>query len=185
MLAERSLHELNMESVAKAAGVGKPVLYTAFRTRTELVTALFAREYQHGLAQVRVAMPDDVSVIDPTYAYTAIVSAYIRAVLENPTRWALILTVPDTAPRAYRAAVRTARSQVVIEAQELVRAGSALDPRLADLDVGLLGHTMLSFAEMLGRLAVVDPDRYPRERLERYATEAMRLFTGLAPLATT
>ena len=30
----------------------------------------------------------------------------------------------------------------------------------------LLGHTMLSFAEMLGRLAVNDPETYPRERLE-------------------
>ena len=33
----------------------------------------------------------------------------------------------------------------------------------------LLGHTMLSFAEMLGRLAVNDPETYPRERLEEFA----------------
>jgi hypothetical protein len=44
---------------------------------------------------------------------------------------------------------------------------------LADLDPVLLGHTMLSFAEMLGRLAVNDPQAYPRERLESYVLGAM------------
>ena len=39
VLADCPLHELSMEAVAEAAGVGKPVLYTAFRTRTELVNA--------------------------------------------------------------------------------------------------------------------------------------------------
>jgi hypothetical protein len=34
---------------------------------------------------------------------------------------------------------------------------------------------MLSFAEMLGRLAVNDPDTYPRERLEEFARAALSL----------
>jgi hypothetical protein len=34
---------------------------------------------------------------------------------------------------------------------------------------------MLSFAEMLGRLAINDPETYPRERLEEFATAAMRI----------
>ena len=32
--------------MAEAAGVGKPVIYTAFRTRTELVSALLRREHE-------------------------------------------------------------------------------------------------------------------------------------------
>ena len=35
---------------------------------------------------------------------------------------------------------------------------------------------MLSFAEMLGRLAITDPETYPRERLEQFATDAMALL---------
>ena len=50
---------------------------------------------------------------------------------------------------------------------------AALEPRLADLDPVLLGHTMLSFAEMLGPLAVNDPGTYPRERLEAFAAAAL------------
>jgi hypothetical protein len=37
---------------------------------------------------------------------------------------------------------------------------------------------MLSFAEMLGRLAVNDPHTYPRERLEAYAIRVMELVRG-------
>ncbi len=172
------LHELSMEAVADAAGVGKPVLYTVFRTRTELVAALLRREHQSGIEQVRAAMPDDLTVRGPTGAYAATVSAFLRVVLENPTRWRLILTMPDSAPREYRDALRLARSSILAQAEELAKAGIALTPQLTELDPVLLGHTMLSFAEMLGRLAVNDPDSYPRERLEDYARAAMALMGG-------
>lgn len=57
VLAGSQLHELNMEAVAEAAGVGKPVLYTAFSTRTELVSALLDREQRRALDQMLTAMP--------------------------------------------------------------------------------------------------------------------------------
>jgi AcrR family transcriptional regulator len=167
------LHELSMEAVAEAAGVGKPVLYTVFRTRAELVSALLRREHQSGLEQVLAGMPDDLTAPGPTGAYAATVSAFLRVVLENPARWRLILTVPDSAPREYRDDLRRARSAILAQAEQLAKAGIALDPRLADLDPVLLGHTMLSFAEMLGRLAVNDPETYPRERLEEFVAAAM------------
>jgi AcrR family transcriptional regulator len=167
------LHELSMEAVAEAARVGKPVLYTVFRTRPDLVSALLRREHQRGLKQVLAGMPDDLIAPGPTGTYAATVSAFLRVVLENPARWRLILTVPDSAPREYRDGLRRARSAILTQAEELAKAGTALDQRLAGLDPVLLGHTMLSFAEMLGRLAVNDPETYPRERLEEFAAAAM------------
>ena len=113
VLQDCPLHELTMEAVAEAGGVGKPVLYTAFRTRTELVTALLIREHQRGLNQILTALPKNLSVTGPRDAYTATVTGFLRCVLENPTRWRLILTVPDSAPRDYRAAVRNARNQIL------------------------------------------------------------------------
>ncbi|MGV0814006.1 helix-turn-helix domain-containing protein [Mycolicibacterium boenickei] len=178
VLNDCPLHELRMEAVAEAGGVGKPVLYTAFRTRTELVNALLIREHQHGLTQVLAGLPKDLSSAGPTDAYTATVTAFLRCVLENPTRWRLILTVPDSAPRDYRAAVRNARNQLLTQVEQMAKAGIAVDPRLSALDPELLGHTLLSFAEMLGRLAVHDPESYPRERLEQYAAAAMTMFAA-------
>jgi AcrR family transcriptional regulator len=173
VLADCALHELSMEAVADAAGVGKPVLYTAFHTRGDLVSALLRREHERGLAQVRAAMPNDLTAPGPAGAYAATVSAFLGAVLDAPTRWRLILTVPDSAPRDYRDALRSARSSIVEQAEQLAKAGIGIDPRLEGLDAGLLGHTMLSFAELLGRLAVSEPDEYPRERLESYTAAAL------------
>lgn len=49
-------------------------------------------------------------------------SAFLQVVLENPTRWRLILTMPDTAPREYRDALRTARSSILAQAELLATA---------------------------------------------------------------
>src|SRR5258705_11126582 len=70
----------------------------------------------------------------PTRAYAATVSAFLRVVLENPARWRLILTVPESAPREYRDDLRRARSAILAQTEQLAKAGIALDPRLADLD---------------------------------------------------
>jgi len=175
-LADCELHELSMEAVADAAGVGKPVLYTAFGTRGELVDALLHREHGRGVEQVLAAMPDDLTILGATNAYAATVKAFLAAALDNPARWRLILTVPDSAPREYRDALRKARSSIVQQAELLAKAGIALEPHLEGLDPALLGRTMLSFAEMLGRLAVSEPDTYPRERLETYADTALKLL---------
>lgn len=169
------LHELSMEAVAEAAGVGKPVLYTAYRTRGELVDALLGREHRRGLEQVRAAMPNDLSEAGPTTAYATTISAFLGAALDNPTRWRLILTVPESAPREYRGTLRQARTAILTQAENLAKAGAALDNRLTGIDPDLLGHTMVSFAEMLGRLAVSEPDTYPRERLETFAAAMLGL----------
>lgn len=175
-LASCELHELSMEAVADAAGVGKPVLYTAFGTRGELVDALLHREHERGVEQVLAAMPDDLTILGATNAYAATVKAFLAAALDNPARWRLILTVPDSAPREYRDALRRGRSSIVLQAELLAKAGIALEPHLEGLDPALLGHTMLSFAEMLGRLAVSEPDTFPRERLESYAVAALKML---------
>ena len=172
------VHELSIEAVAARADIGKPVVYTAFGSRTELVEALLNREHERGLAQVREAMPDDLTKLGPTGAYAATVSAFLRAVRQNPTRWRLILTVPDSAPREYRDSLGAARSTILAQAEQLAKAGAVLQPQLSNVDPVLLAHTMLSFAEMLGRLAITDPESYPQERLEQFATDAMALLSG-------
>ncbi|EID09535.1 transcriptional regulator [Mycobacterium xenopi RIVM700367] len=176
VLAGCELHELAMETVAAAAGIAKPVLYTVFRTRAELVGELLHREHQRGIAQISATLPTDLTTLGPAEAYIASITAFLQAVLANPTRWRLILTVPDSAPRAYRDSLRRTRSAILAQAEDLARAGTALMPQLADVDPHLLAHTLLSFAEMLGRLAVRHPETYPRERLEKFAASLMGLL---------
>lgn len=170
------LHELSMEAVAVAADVAKPVLYTAFRTRTELVSALLKREHERGIAELRDAMPTDLCDSDPTGAYLATVSTFLQSVIRNQTRWRLILTVPDNAPGDYRDSLRSARTAIAARSESLARTGTHLVPRLARLDPELLGQAMLSFAEMLGRLAARHSDTFPRDRLEIFTNDLMSLL---------
>jgi hypothetical protein len=63
----------------------------------------------------------------------------------------------------------------------LVRMGLALEPRWADVDSSLLANSLLTVAEMLGRLAVSDPVHYPRERLQGFPRTLVRLVMGVPP----
>ncbi|WP_406236548.1 hypothetical protein [Nocardia sp. NBC_01009] len=51
-----------------------------------------------------------------------------------------------------------------------------------DLPARRVGGSLLTIAEMLGRLAVSEPDAYPRERLQAYVRSIVGLLVG-APVA--
>ena len=178
VLERRELHELSMEAVAQEAGVGKPVLYTVFKTRAELVEALLERERERGLEQIADTLPENLVGTEPLAAASATVEAFVGVALANPTRWRLILATPASAPDEYRAALTAARAEILARAEALVRVGIAMSPRWAAMDAGLLANSTLTVAEMLGRLAVSEPEEYPRERLQAYVRSIMTLLAG-------
>ncbi|NNH71212.1 TetR/AcrR family transcriptional regulator [Nocardia uniformis] len=180
VLSRVELHELSMEAVAQQAGVGKPVLYTVFKTRADVVEALLERERELGLEQVADTLPTDLVGADPVLAASSTVAAFVAVVLENPTRWRLILTSPGSAPEEYRAALRSSRTGIFDQAEALVRMGSTLDPRWAAMDSGLLANSLLTIAEMLGRLAVSEPAEYPKERLEDFVRSIVQMLSGVS-----
>ncbi|MEV0293362.1 TetR/AcrR family transcriptional regulator [Nocardia sp. NPDC050710] len=178
VLGRVELHELSMEAVAQEAGVGKPVLYTVFKTRAELVAALLDREQQRGLEQVAETLPTDLMGADPVVAASATIEAFVGVALENPTRWRLILAAPDRAPGEYREALGNSRASIFDQAEALVRMGIAVQPRWAGMDSALLTNSLLTIAEMLGRLAINEPGEYPRERIEGFVSTVVQLLVG-------
>ncbi|APE33349.1 TetR family transcriptional regulator [Nocardia mangyaensis] len=178
VLGRLELHELSMEAVAQEAGVGKPVLYTVFKTRAELVEALLERESERGLAQIADTLPENLIGSDPIEAALATVEAFVGVALANPTRWRLILATPASAPDEYRAALRNSRADILERAESLVRVGIAMLPRWSAMDAALLANSTLTVAEMLGRLAVSEPAEYPRERLQDYVRSIVTLLAG-------
>ncbi|MDO3647186.1 TetR/AcrR family transcriptional regulator [Nocardia mangyaensis] len=178
VLGRLELHELSMEAVAQEAGVGKPVLYTVFKTRAELVEALLERESERGLAQIADTLPENLIGSDPIEAALATVEAFVDVALANPTRWRLILATPASAPDEYRAALRNSRADILERAESLVRVGIAMLPHWSAMDAALLANSTLTVAEMLGRLAVSEPAEYPRERLQDYVRSIVTLLAG-------
>ncbi|MFE3194216.1 TetR/AcrR family transcriptional regulator [Nocardia sp. NPDC059240] len=178
VLEKAELHELSMEAVAAEAGVGKPVLYTVFKTRADLVAALLERERERALEQVADTLPTDLLGADPVVAASGTVRAFVDVALSNPTRWRLLLAGPGNAPDEYREAIRSSRAGIFDQAEAVVRMGLVADPRWAGIDSGLLTNSLLTIAEMLGRLAVSDPDAYPRERIEGFVQFIVGLLVG-------
>ncbi len=175
VVAKRSLADLSMEAVAAEAGVAKTVVYSVFRSRTELVSSLLAREHAAGIHQVRAAIPDQVSDMNAGDRFGATISSFVTEVLRHPVRWRLILTAPDTAPTEYRNELRSARGGLITATRQLLDASPTVLP---DMDTELLAHLMISTGEMLGRLAIGDRQRFTTDRLTEFAQQIAARLVG-------
>lgn len=165
LIAEGGFDALTMEAVARRAGVTKPVVYELYANRAEVLDALLRREAERATAQVLGAIPGtDFADRSPEDVYTDAVRAFVNAVVAAPDRWRLVLVPPEGTPPEFRMQVELVRSRVLAQVNELADLGvkTTGDP---DLDAELLGHAMLALAEMAGRLAVTDPERFTPDRL--------------------
>lgn len=167
MVARDGLARLTMQSVAQEAGVAKPVLYAMFPTAPELVAALLHREHAAGMAQVLAAMPANLGGTDPDEEFVAAMMAFLGSVAADPPRWRLILLPGDGAPASYRELLGAARDEMVGRAIALLDDGLRLrgGPVEVEVDVELIGHMTMGFAEVLGRMVLSDPRRFPPTRL--------------------
>lgn len=165
VVGSAGLANLTMQAVAKEAGVAKPVLYAMYPTAPELVANLLQREHARGMGQVFAAMPYDLRGSDPDREYVAAVMAFLESVAASPTRWRLILLHSDGAPADYRELLGAAREKLLDQCVALLNAGFAVRGGPHDADVELIAHVMLGFTEVLGRMVLSDPRRFPPERL--------------------
>ncbi|MBB5960303.1 AcrR family transcriptional regulator [Saccharothrix tamanrassetensis] len=164
LLAEGGFDALTMEAVARRSGVTKPVVYELFANRAEVISGLLAREAERATAQVLEAIPSGLDDRSPKDLYTDGVRAFVHAVVESPDRWRLVLLPPEGTPVEFRRQVELVRAQVTEQVNALADLGlKAMGG--PELDAELLGHTMLALAEMSGRLAITDPERFPPDRL--------------------
>ncbi|MFC4372893.1 TetR/AcrR family transcriptional regulator [Nocardia halotolerans] len=168
------LANLTMQAVAQEAGVAKPVLYAMYPTAPELVAHLLHREHSRGMGQVFAGMPRDLERSDPDEEYVAAVMAFLESVAATPTRWRLILLHSDGAPSGYRELLSAARDKLLDECVELLNAGFAVRGGPRDADVELIAHVMLGFTEVLGRMVLSDPQRFPPERLRATVRSMIR-----------
>lgn len=165
VVADDGLAGLTMQAVAKRAGVAKPVLYAVYPTAPELVAALLHREHARGMRQVTGALPADLGGTDPDTEYADSVMTFLRAVQQDPVRWRLILTHADGAPADYTELLSAARDNIVTRLIQLLDTGIGLRGGPKNADTELVGYVMLGFIEVLGRLVISQPDRFPPERL--------------------
>ncbi len=182
------LAQLTMQSVAKEAGVAKPVLYALYPTAPELVAALLRREHARGMAQVLGAMPTDLRRADPDAEFIGAAMGFLEAVYADPMRWRLILVHADGAPSDYREVLTAARDQLLARCIELLAVGIRVRGGPEDADIELIGTAMLGFIEVLGRMVLSNRQQFPPERLRSTVRALLRTIPrasdSTAPVAS-
>ena len=168
IVARRGFHAVSIEAVAREAGITRPIVYGHFRDLAGLLEALVEREAARALSQLAAVLPTDLGhQRDPRAALLAGLRGYLEAVRDDPGTWRLVLMPPEGAPHVLHDRIARGRAAVV---EELARAvGPGLGPGRASPDPELFAHTLSAISDQGARLLLTDPQRYPVERIVRFA----------------
>jgi AcrR family transcriptional regulator len=172
MLGESGFHALSIQSVARAAGVSRPIVYEHFGDLDGLLEALVKREMARAGEQISKTALEDLSHGDPTELMLASLSAYLNAVERHPSTWRLVLTPPEGAPELLRKSIVQGRAAVLDGLRDAVRPGLRRGEKAEDPD--MTARTLSAIADEYARLVLADPKRFPPERLLAHA----RWFLG-------
>jgi AcrR family transcriptional regulator len=174
VILEQGYEGVSIESIARAAGVTRPVVYDHFPDLGRLLEALIEREERYALAQLESVVPRHPGDRDPYELVATGVKRFLAAVARRPATWRIILLAPEGTPAIVRRHVEMNRARTIGRIELLLR--SIERPALPDdLDVELTARALLSLGEDAGRMVLTDPNRYSPERYERL----VRGFMGL------
>jgi AcrR family transcriptional regulator len=84
---ERGVPAITIGAVADMLGITRPVVYSCFADRIELITALLEREEQNLLAGVLAAYPSPGRYRTTQAAFVGGMQALLRTVAEQPDTW--------------------------------------------------------------------------------------------------
>lgn len=164
ILATEGFDAINVESVARRAGVTRPVVYDQFGDLDGLLVALVDREEATALAPLG-AILGDPGEMDPDRFLVEGVRGFLRAVRSAPRTWRLVLMPPDGGSPDLRERVQRSRRTITARVAELLGWGIARRGGPVGLDVELLARLVVAVGEDGARLLLAHPRRYSPDRL--------------------
>jgi AcrR family transcriptional regulator len=161
----------SMESIAKAAGVTKPVLYSCYASKPQLFDALLDREEDRVLGHLEAAMPAKLSEGSlPELVYRSF-AAFFNAVAAAPQSYRAALLAERGSDVDFSARVQRGRDNTATRigdlATQLLAAHGFPEPERTGL---LIGHAVVGAAEGLARQLAEDPERWNPEEMTAVAT---------------
>jgi AcrR family transcriptional regulator len=172
LISESGFSAVTIQSVARRAGISRPIVYEHFGDLSGLLKALVERETGQALDQVSASARSEVAGDDPTDLILESLRTYLTAVVEHPTTWRLVLMPPEGAPEMLRRTIVRGRARVLERFTSAVAPG--LTPGRQTPDPEVTARTLSAIADEYARLILTDPRRYPLERLLDHA----RWFLG-------
>ncbi len=164
---------VSVDSVARRAGVTRPVVYNQFADANDMLRTCLDREEELAMAQIRGALPDPGDH-DRAAAFHHLFDAFLRAVTETPQRWRSVFMIADAGTPTFHRRVARVRDRITAEFQAALdnscSAGAAVDNEL-------LAHHLLASLWESGRLLLTDPETFPHDRL---LTSLDTVFTAIA-----
>lgn len=179
VIVDQGVHKVSMETVAKEAGVTRPVVYGFFSDTNDLLRASLAREEAAATRQLAAVLDLDPQQ-PPVEVAVATLEGFLLAVLEAPDRWRAIFTLVDSSTKQFRARVEFGQDEAISMIEQLVT--SATSSRAdVHVDTQLMARTLFGVYWECGRLLLLNPDTYTIARLVAHGRQ---IFTRcLAPLS--
>lgn len=177
LLATDGFDAVNVESVARKAGVTRPVVYDQFGDLDGLLVALVDREEATALAPLERIIGDDPDEdVDPDAFLVDAVRTFLREVRAAPRTWRVVLMPPDGGSIDLRARVERSRRTIAGRVSELLRWGIERRGGPLGLDVDLLARLVVAIGEDGARLVVAHPRRYSPDRLAGVVAQLVALI---------
>ena len=154
---------VSIDSVARRAGVTRPVVYKNFTDANDMLRACLAREEERAMAQIRDALPGP-GHRDRAEAFHELFDAFLHAVTDAPQRWRSVFLISDSSTPTFQRRVARVRDRIIAEFESALAQACTGD---ADVDKTLLAHHLLASLFESGRLLLTDPATFPHGRLLR------------------
>lgn len=179
VIVSEGVHKVSIDSVAKAAGVTRPVVYRHFEDTDRLLRASLRREEERvtGQLQPLLVAVEERGLVEGLDVFQ---EGLLAAVAEAPQRWRAIYSLVDSSTPAFRKRVEAARLSLVaaLEARLERERGGTLRQ---DTDVEMLARSLYALLWDSGRLALEDPAGFPAGRVLAFGRLAVPALLGLAP----
>ncbi|MFE3001337.1 TetR/AcrR family transcriptional regulator [Nocardia sp. NPDC059246] len=167
VIVEQGIHKVSIDTVAREAGVSRPVIYGLFEDSNALLRASLDREETAALAQLASAVPL-ASFGDPVRAMTDSVEHFLSAVQAAPDRWRAVFQLVDSSTPTFRRRLDRGRQAFIAALETFVREAVPAE-REAAVDVQLTARTMYALFWEAGRLVLADPEAFPPQRIRDFA----------------
>jgi AcrR family transcriptional regulator len=174
LIAEGGFGAVNMHAVARHCGVTRPVAYDCFSGRDELLAALITREE----ARMRTVFADAVRVdrTDPQRLPADTLATFLEAVRDAPDTWRLLYVPLDTVPEEPRQRLASTRAELTAVIRTGFDAYAAANGFPAEVDSEVAVHLLRAMVDMAGQRVLLDPDRYPPERMTAALDSVLAAF---------
>ena len=173
IIVRDGIHKVSMDSVAKEAGVTRPVVYGLFDDTDALLRASLDREERAVFAQLADVLPVP-GAGDPGDAAVTSFTGFLHAVAHAPDRWRAVFMLVDSSTPAFRKRLEKGRRLIIGILEQLV-SWAAEERGAPEVDVELVARALFALMWEGGRLVLAEPAAFTPERLTVFADRFIRL----------